>query len=153
MVIAFAFGAAFFGVVLVMASWALGQAGVLPESVAAYVALDADGLPSSLFAVLAVLLVGLFDAGVSLPGFFKFGTTKASQYMPYIILVVFVLLAALAGQVLDGTAVMGQIAHVLTWLENPENLALIAVAILVACAAIFAISAAVSLRLYEKRDL
>ena len=153
MVIAFAFGAAFFGVALVVASWLLGQAGILPESVAAYVALDADGLPSSLFAVLFVLLIGLFDAGVSLPGFFKFGTTKASQYMPYIILVVFVLLAALAGQVLDGGVIMGQIGSALTWLENPENLALIAVAVLVACAVILAISAAVSLRLYEKRDL
>ena len=153
MVIAFALGATFFGIALVVASWTLGQIGVLPESVAAYVALDADGLPSSLFAVLFVLLIGLFDAGVSLPGFFKFGTTKASQYMPYIILVVFVLLAALAGQVLDGGVIMGQISHILAWLENPENLALIAAAVLIACAVILAVSAAVSLRLYEKRDL
>ena len=153
MVVAFALGAAFFGVALIVASWTLGKMGVLPESVAAYVALDADGLPSSLFAVLTVLLIGLFDAGISLPGFFKFGTTKASQYMPYIILVVFVLFAAVLGQVLDGGIIMEQISRVLTWLEDPANLALIAAGMLAVCAVIIAISAAVSLHLYEKRDL
>ena len=152
MVVAFACVAAAFGGVLVAMGWALGQTGVLPESVVSYVALDADGLQGSLFAVLFVSLFGSLVVGVSLPCFFKFGTTKATQYLPYIMIVVCGLFAGTMSA-LDGGAVMEQVLRVLTWFEDPSHLALGGVGMLAAAAVILGISAVVSLRLYEKRDL
>lgn len=152
MVVAFALGAVFFGGALVAAGWALGQAGVLPESVVSYVALDADGLLGCLFAVLFVSLFGSLVVGVSLPCFFKFGTTKATQYLPYVLIVVFGVFACLMST-LDGGEVMEQMLQVFTWFEEPSHLALGGTGMIAGAVAILGISAAVSLRLYEKRDL
>ena len=152
MVVVFACMAAVFGGVLVAAGWALSQTGVLPESVVSYVALDADGLQGSLFAVLFVSLFGSLIVGVSLPCFFKFGTTKATQYLPYIMIVVCGLFAGTMGA-LDGGAVMEQLKQVLAWFEEPSHLALGGAGMLVGAAVVLAVSAMVSLRLYEKRDL
>ena len=152
MVIAFALGAAAFGGVLIVLGWALGQVGVLPESVVSYVALDADGLQSSLFAVLFVSLFGSLVVGVSLPCFFKFGTTKATQYLPYVLIVVSGLFAGLMST-LDGGEVMEQMLQVFAWFEDPSHLALGGVGMFAGAVVILVISAVVSLRLYEKRDL
>ena len=152
MVIAFALAAAMFGGLLIAAGWALGQTGVLPESVVSYVALDADGLQGSLFAVLFVSLFGSLIVGVSLPCFFKFGTTKATQYLPYIMIVACGLFAGTMSA-LDGGAVMEQLVRVLAWFEDPSHLVLGGAAMFAGAVVILAVSAAVSLRLYEKRDL
>ena len=152
MVIAFALGAVAFGAALIVAGWALGQMGILPEGVVSYVALDTDGLLGCVFAVLFVSLLGSLVVGVSLPCFFKFGTTKATQYLPYVMVVVCGLFAGLMST-LDGGAAMEQLKQALAWFEEPSHLALGGAGMFAGAVVILAVSAAVSLRLYEKRDL
>lgn len=64
----------------------LGQASMLPAVIARAVRLDADALQVGLFTLAFCSAMGFVIASVSMPVFFKFGQTKATQWLPFIMM-------------------------------------------------------------------
>ncbi len=129
----------------------LGQASMLPEVVARVVRLDADAMQVGLFTLAFCSAVGFVIASVSMPVFFKFGQTKATQWLPFIMLFLGVAPFMIVG-FMGGEAMMAA-QRALAFAETPEGLAAFAAG---ACAfglVCYAVSCVISLRIYSARDL
>ena len=121
----------------------LGQASMLPEVVARVVRLDADAMQAGLFTLAFCSAVGFVIASVSMPVFFKFGQTKATQWLPFIMMFV---------GFMGGEAMMAA-QRAFAFAQTPEGLAAFAAG---ACAfglVCYVVSCAISLRIYSARDL
>lgn len=129
----------------------LGDASVLPEVVARVVRLDADALQAGLFTLAFCSAMGFVIASVSMPVFFKFGQTKATQWLPFIMMFLGVAPFMVVGFM--GEEAMMAAQRALAFAETPEGLAAFAAG---ACAfdlMCYAVSCAISLRIYSARDL
>lgn len=129
----------------------LGQASMLPEVVARVVRLDADAMQAGLFTLAFCSAVGFVIASVSMPVFFKFGQTKATQWLPFIMMFLGVAPFMIVG-FMGGEAMMAA-QRALAFAETPEGLAAFAAG---ACAfglVCYAVSCVISLRIYSARDL
>ena len=151
-VIAMFVGAILFSIAVIGVAWALGQAGILPPAITAYVKVDANSLRMLLIAGAAVVAIGSVLPAVALPCYFKFGSTKATQYIPVVVMLSVAALVYLMNYLSKAGALNGA-EQVLLWLEAPANLAPAVLILAAVSLAILAISAAVSLRIYAKRDL
>ena len=102
------------------------------------------------------LLMGAVVASVVTPLYFRLGQTRATQLLPTVIVLLFVVPVALLGNsgMLDG-AIPGLdlLSDLLTALETPAGMVCGVAACVALAAAALAISATISLRLYEKREL
>ena len=129
----------------------LGQASMLPEVVARVVRLDADAMQVGLFTLAFCSAVGFVIASVSMPVFFKFGQTKATQWLPFIMMFLGVAPFMIVG-FMGGEAMMAA-QRALAFAETPEGLAAFAAG---ACAfglVCYAVSCVISLRIYSARAL
>lgn len=129
----------------------LGQASMLPEVVARVVRLDADAMQVGLFTLAFCSAVGFVIASVSMPVFFKFGQTKATQWLPFIMMFLGVAPFMIVG-FMGGEAMMAA-QRALAFAETPEGLAAFVAG---ACAfglVCYAVSCVISLRIYSARDL
>lgn len=129
----------------------LGDASVLPEVVARVVRLDADALQAGLFTLAFCSAMGFVIASVSMPVFFKFGQTKATQWLPFIMMFLGVAPFLIVGFM--GEEAMAAAQQALSFAETPEGLAMIAAGALLFGLACYAVSALISLRVYKARDL
>ena len=101
-------------------------------------------------------LIGAVVASVVTPIYFRLGQTKATQLLPTIIVMIFVLPVVFLGnsRLLDGALPgLEQISAFLAYIETPEGLAVGCAGMVAAAVAILAASAAISLKLYETREL
>ena len=128
----------------------LGQASMLPAVVARVVRLDADALRVGLFTLAFCSAMGFVIASVSMPVFFKFGQTKATQWLPFIMMFLGVAPLVIVG-FMGEEAMM---AHSRRWLfaETPEGLAAFAAGTCAFGLVCYAASCA-PLRIYSARDL
>ncbi len=129
----------------------LGDASVLPEVVARVVRLDADALQAGLFTLAFCSAMGFVITSVSMPVFFKFGQTKATQWLPFIMMFLGVAPFMVVGFM--GEEAMMAAQRALAFAETPEGLAAFAAG---ACAfglMCYVVSCAISLRIYSARDL
>lgn len=129
----------------------LGRASMLPAVVARVVRLDADALQVGLFTLAFCSAMGFAIASVSMPVFFKFGQTKATQWLPFIMMFLGVAPLVIVGFM--GEEAMMAAQQALAFAETPEGLAAFAAG---ACAfglVCYAVSCAISLRIYSARDL
>ena len=129
----------------------LGQASMLPEVVARVVRLDADAMQVGLFTLAFCSAVGFVIASVSMPVFFKFGQTKATQWLPFIMMFLGVAPFMIVG-FMGGEAMMAA-QRAFAFAQTPEGLAAFAAG---ACAfglVCYAVSCVISLRIYSARDL
>ena len=145
----------------------VGFAGAL-VSIAAIGAMGIDGeigdafaFEPDMLAVMAVvscftLLIGSVVASVVTPIYFRLGQTRATQILPTIIVLMFVIPVVILGNsgMLDGGIPgMELLSSALEALDTPTGMAA-GCAILVALSAVaLCISAAISLKLYERREL
>lgn len=129
----------------------LGDASVLPEVVARVVRLDADALQAGLFTLAFCSAMGFVIASVSMPVFFKFGQTKATQWLPFIMMFLGVAPFMIVGFM--GEEAMAAAQQALSFAETPEGLAMFAAGALLFGLACYAVSALISLRVYKARDL
>lgn len=129
----------------------LGDASVLPEVVARVVRLDADALQAGLFTLAFCSAMGFVIASVSMPVFFKFGQTKATQWLPFIMMFLGVAPFLIVGFM--GEEAMAAAQQALSFAETPEGLAMFAAGALLFGLACYAVSALISLRVYKARDL
>lgn len=146
---------------------AVGVAGALAATGVA----TAAGLPGELgeafsfdpgmLGVMAVttcftLLIGSVVASVVTPLYFRLGQTRATQILPTVIVLLFVVPVAFLGNsgMLDGGIPgMGLVSAALEALETPAGMAAGCAVLVALSAAALTASAAVSLRLYERREL
>lgn len=129
----------------------LANESLLPEVVASVARLDADALQAGAFAFSLCGFMGLVIASVSMPVFFKFGQTKATQWLPFIMMFLGVAPFMIVGFL--GEEAIGALQQAMSFAESPEGLAAFAGC---ACAfglACYVVSALVSLRVYKARDL
>lgn len=100
-------------------------------------------------------LAGTFMCSVTLPFFFKLGATKFTQLLPMILIVIAVVPFVTAGILVpDDTQPLSAIEGAVTWLaSNAWAPWALAAGALVASLALLAASAAISTRIYTRRDL
>lgn len=142
-----------------VAAFVLGAAAtVLPLSgdLAEGLRLSPDGLRAMGLSTACCLAAGALIAAVETPVYLRFGQTKATQWLP---LVVFALvfgssLVLGASGLLDGDALTsGGLAGLLALADTPLGALACSGALLVLAAAALCISALVSIKLYEHREL
>lgn len=129
----------------------LGQASLLPEVVARVVRLDADALQAGMFTFAFCSAMGFVIASVCMPVFFKFGQTKATQWLPFIMMFLGIAPFMIVGFM--GEEAMAAAQQAVSFAETPEGLAAFAAGALVFGLTCYVASALVSLRVYKARDL
>ena len=146
-----AIAAAAVAAVLMTAFIALGSAVELPEFLANLAVWDNQQLEATLAASTSCACIGLCMCSVTLPAYFKFGMTKATQYLPFIMLFLsvapFLVLGVIGGPLLD------QVKGAIELAETTGGLGLIAFAALAISLAVYAASSFIAVRLYSARDL
>lgn len=103
-------------------------------------------------AALYVMGIGMASllASICLPAFFALGQTKATQWLPLIMLA----LSVAPIFALDYlSSEMIELGQALEFLLQPSNLLIVCAGVLVAATALYVISAFISVRLYERREL
>lgn len=129
----------------------LADASALPEVIASVARLDMDALQAGMFTFSFCGAMGFIIASVSMPVFFKFGQTKATQWLPFIMMFLGVAPFMVVGFL--GEEAIGALEQAMSFAETPEGLAAFSTG---ACAfglACYIVSALVSLRVYKGRDL
>ena len=146
-----AIAAAAVAAVLMTAFIALGSAVELPEFLANLAVWDNQQLEATLAASIACACIGLCMCSVTLPAYFKFGMTKATQYLPFIMIFLsvapFLVLGVIGGPLLD------QVKGAIELAETTGGLGLIAFAALAISLAVYAASSFIAVCLYSARDL
>ena len=146
-----AIAAAVVAAVLMTAFIALGSAVELPEFLANLAVWDNQQLEATLAASTSCACIGMCMCSVTLPAYFKFGMTKATQYLPFIMLFLsvapFLVLGVIGGPLLD------QVKGAIELAETTGGLGLIAFAALAISLAVYAASSFIAVRLYSARDL
>lgn len=128
----------------------------IPGEVGEAFSFDEELLGPMTFVTSFCLLIGSVVASVVTPIYFRLGQTRATQILPTVIVLLFVVPVAVLGNsgMLDGSAPgLSLLSGALTALETPSGMiAGVALCVVLAAAALGA-SAAISLRLYERREL
>ena len=135
---------------------AVATAVKLPMGLSEILAFDSDVAQGMVFAVAFCMALGALIASVETPIYFKFGQNKTTQWIPMITVLLFVgpMLIVNGTGILDNGAIpMETIAQLLGFIETPAGVAAsFGVAAAIAAVAL-GVSAAVSLKLYERREL
>ena len=144
------------GLVAALAATAVVSAVGLPGEVGEAFAFDPSMLSVMAVVTCFTLLIGSVVASVVTPLYFRLGQTRATQILPTVIVLLFVVPVVVLGNsgMLDGGIPgMELVSAALEALDTPAGMA-VGCAVLVALSAVaLAISAAVSLKLYERREL
>ena len=128
----------------------------LPSDIAEAFSFDGNMLGVMLLVTAFTLLIGATVASVVTPLYFRLGQTRATQLLPTVIVLLFVVPVVLLGNsgMLDGGIPgMELLSNVLVALETPAGMVAGVAVCVCAAAALLAISAAISLKLYEHREL
>lgn len=143
--------AALLACAVVAALTMLGEALPLPEFVADILAWEDGELEGALGAFVSCVCISLAMCSVTLPAYFKLGQTKATQWLPFIMLFIsvvpFLAIAAIGGPLLE---------QVTGYIDTAGSTGgLTAIAVIAPCVALtaYVASAFISVRLYEGRDM
>lgn len=142
------------GLVASLAVMGIASAVDLPGGISASLALDYESVVSMLFATAVCFLVGSGVVSVVVPVYFRFGQTKATQMLPTVLVILFVapiFLSSAFGLLDDGFFAI--ISDVLEHAETLSGVVGSMVVFLALSLLLLFASAAVSLRLYSKREL
>ena len=131
------------GLVAALAATAVVSAVGLPGEVGEAFAFDPDMLGVMAVVTCFTLLIGSVVASVVTPLYFRLGQTRATQILPTVIVLLFVV------PVVD----MELVSAALEALDTPTGMAVSCVVLIALSAVALAISAAISLKLYERREL
>lgn len=128
----------------------------LPGGLSPAFALSGDALLGMILSAGALFAVGSLCAAVETPLFFRFGNTRATQYLPLVPLVALlcpIIVLGGSGMIDESTLTVEGIAGALSSVWSPAGAAACLVGLLALSAALLGLSAAVSLRVYETREL
>ena len=144
------------GLIGAIALSAIATAAPLPGDLKASLGLSPDNIQAMVFSCALCAIVGSGVAAIEEPVYFRFGQTKATQWIPMISVFLFVgpmvILGATGG--LDNFAgIADAIRDIFAFIETPLGVTVSLVVALCIAAVFLGISAAVTLKLYEKREL
>ena len=127
----------------------------LPGELSSALALSGDALLGMCLSAGALFAVGSLCAAVEVPLFFRFGNTRATQYLPLVPL--FALLCPIivlggSGMIDESTLTVEGLAGALSLVWSPAGAAACLIGLLALSAGSLALSAALSLKLYETRE-
>lgn len=127
----------------------------LPGELSPALALSENVLLGMCLSAGALFAVGSLCAAVEVPLFFRFGNTRATQYLPLVPL--FVLLCPIivlggSGMIDESTLTVEGLAGALSLVWSPAGAAGCLIGLLALSAGSLALSAALSLKLYETRE-
>lgn len=128
----------------------------LPADIADTFSLEGEAICGMFFVSAFCTLIGSTVASVVTPIYFRLGQTKATQLLPTIIVMLYVVPIVLIGNsgLLDaGTIDWTWLANILTAIESPAGVAAGCAVMLALSAVLLGVSAAISLKLYERREL
>lgn len=128
----------------------------LPGELGEAFSFDAGLLGPMAFVTSFTLLIGALVASVVTPLYFRLGQTRATQILPTVIVLLFVVPVAVLGNsgMLDGGIPgLDLLSDTLKLLETPGGIVAGVALCVVLAAAALAVSAAISLKAYERREL
>lgn len=132
---------------------ALATAGVLPLGLSEMLSYRPEDILAALFSSVTCLAFGSFVASITTPVYFHFGQTRGAQYIPLATALLFIVaIVAVNSGVLD-TIDATTLGALIAFIESPAGVASCCGIAIVASAAMLAVSAAISLKLYERREL
>lgn len=135
---------------------AIATVAPLPGDLSETFSLTQDNVQAMMFACALCAVIGSGVAAIETPIFMRFGQTKATQWIPMISVFLFIGPMVILGAT-DGLGNFAGIADavraVFAFIETPLGVAASIAVSLVAVFLILGISAAVSLRLYNRREL
>lgn len=141
------------GALVQMLASTVGALGILPSEIGDMFVMSPDDVLTSIFGVFFCLLMGMTAASLAIPFYFKFGNTKATQFLPMAVMLLYVLVIFIFAQMSDGIDVVPMLSQFLAWVETPAGVATCAVVMAAVAVLILFVSAAVSMRIYARRDL
>ena len=128
----------------------------LPGELSPALALSEDVLLGMGLSAGALFAVGSLCAAVEVPLYFRFGSTRATQYLPLVPLFALlcpIIIAGGSGMIDESTLTAEGIGRALSLIWSPVGVAACLVGLAALSAVILAASAALSLHLYETREL
>lgn len=144
------------GAACALALGAVATVAPLPGNLAEGLALTPESLLAMALATAACLAIGALIAGVETPVYFRFGQTKAAQWLPVIIFALIFGSSFIIGStgLLDGgMSFGGHIASLLEFASTPLGTAVCSGALVAFALVVLGVSALVSIKLYEGREL
>lgn len=134
----------------------LAQVMPLPFGLSDALTLSTEDVLVTFFAAAFCLMLGAMIASIETPVYFRLGQNKTTQWLPMITVLVFVgpmLIINGTGILDDGAIHLATIGELLGFIESPVGVAVFFVVAVVVAAVALGISAAVSLKLYDRREL
>lgn len=135
---------------------ALGSVVELPFGLSDAIAFDEGMFLGAVFSTAFCMALGSLIASIETPIYFKFGQNKTTQWLPMITVLLFVgpmLIINGTGILDNGSMSFGNIASLLGFIETPVGVATCFAIFLAFTVVVLGVSAAVSLKLYEGREL
>lgn len=135
---------------------ALGSVVELPFGLSDAIAFDEGMFLGAVFSTAFCMALGSLIASIETPIYFKFGQNKTTQWLPMITVLLFVgpmLIINGTGILDNGSMSFGNLASLLGFIETPVGVATCFAIFLAFTVVVLGISAAVSLKLYEGREL
>lgn len=130
---------------------ALGQVVTLPEILDTVLLKNGDDLMAYAATSAVGVCTGLLLASFCLPMFFKLGQTKATQWLPFAMVLVtmspFFVMQGL------GEDALGSIMQLLNYVQTPAGIGVMTSACLGVSVVVYVASVCVAIRFYEKREL
>ncbi|MEE0845389.1 MAG: ABC-2 transporter permease [Eggerthellaceae bacterium] len=124
----------------------------IPAEAAASLASESDPLPLVASAASGACII-LAATAVMLPFIMRYGITKATRIVPVIGFLLVVIAVPALGDVLAGTAQTPWMADLIAFASDDANLLPIVAVAVAAALALYAISCAVTMRLYSGKEL
>lgn len=128
----------------------------LPLGLSDMLAFDPEVTLGSVFSIAFCMAIGALISGIETPIYFKLGQNKTTQWLPMITVLLFVgpfLLVNATGVFEDGAAALEIFLPLLSFIETPLGVAASFGIAAAFAAAVLGISATVSLKVYEGREL
>ena len=134
---------------VVIAAVIAAAALLLPSVPQLAVLMEDFSWPTIVLASVAGVAIIIVMLAVILPMVSRFGMTKAVRFVPLVMIFGTVFLFNIGGN----SAASELMANVAAWIETPQGVAGMSAVVIVIVAALYALSCALSVKLYERREL
>lgn len=135
---------------------AIATVAPLPGDLSTTFGLTQDNIQAMVFSCALCAVIGSGIAAVETPVYLRFGQTKATQWIPMISVILFIgpmMILGATGGLGNFAGIADALIAVFAFIETPLGAITSLAASLVAVFLILGVSAAISIRLYERREL
>ena len=152
-VIAMAGAGVALGIALQVLAVAVGALNILPGDLRDVLHMTQADVLASIFSLFLCLFMGASAAAFTIPAYFKLGNTKATQFLPMFVMLAYFICMIGFGQIADHIDAAEVLTRFASWMESFAGTAVLSFVLIVLTAFVLSVSAAVSMRIYARRDL